>query len=116
MFTEPLVPHIRSRRILPRIAAIVVAWALVGGSVVLACTVPVFRFALERWAADQFLVIVYYSGELSAKQESELTELAEQSTGVGGPLNIEVIRYDIASPPAGKLFDLEAPPAEQSLP
>ena len=116
MFTEPLVPHIRSRRILPGIASIVVAWALVGGSVVLACTVPVFRFALERWAADQFLVVVYYSGQLSAEQDSALTELAERSSGVGGPLNIEVIRYDVASPPARKLFDLGPPPADQPLP
>lgn len=91
-------------------------WAFIGGSVVLACTIPVFRFALERWAADQFLVIVYYSGQLSAEQDSALTELAERSTGVGGPLNIEVIRYDVASPPARKMFDLGPPPADQSLP
>src|SRR6476660_1958319 len=116
MFTEPLVPHIRSRRILPGIASIVVAWAVVGGSVVLACTVPVFRFALERWAADQFLVVVYYSSQLSAEQDSALTELAERSAGVGGPLNIEVIRYDVASPPARNLFDLGSPPADQPLP
>ena len=109
-------PHIRSRCRLPGIAASVIAWALVGGSVALACTIPVFRFALERWAADQFLVIVYYSGQLSAEQDLALTELAERSSGVGGPLNIEIIRYDVASPPTRKLFDLGSPPADQPLP
>lgn len=108
-------PHIRSRRRLPGITALVAAWAVVGGSVAVACTIPVFRFALERWAADQFLVIVYYSGQLSAEQDSALTELAEQASGVGGPLNIEVVRYDVAASPARKLFDI-GPPADQALP
>jgi hypothetical protein len=110
------VPHIRPRRTFTRIASIVVAWVLVGGAVAWACTIPVFRFALERWAADQFLVIVYSNGELSAEQDLALTELAERSSGVGGPLNIEVVRYDVASPPARQIFDLEAPPADQPLP
>jgi hypothetical protein len=109
--------RIRSRRLLPVISAIlVIGSSLIGGSIASACTVPVFRFALERWAADKYLVIVYYNGHLTAEQNSAVSHLVEQSSAAGGPLNIEVIRYDVASPPPGKLFDIEPPSADQSLP
>lgn len=109
--------RIRIRRLLPVISTIVVIGStLIGGSIASACTVPVFRFALERWAADRYLVIVYSNGHLTAEQNSALSQLAEQSSAAGGPLNIEVIRYDVASPPPGKLFDIEPPAADQALP
>lgn len=34
-------------------------------STLLACSVPVFRYALEHWAADPFQVLVYHRGPLS---------------------------------------------------
>jgi hypothetical protein len=83
---EPLVLRIRFQRLLPVISAIlVIGLSLIGGSIASACTVPVFRFALERWAADRYLVIVYYNGHLTAEQDSALSQLAEQSSAAGGP-------------------------------
>ena len=29
-----------------------------------ACNVPVFRYALERWAADHFEVVIFHRGPL----------------------------------------------------
>jgi hypothetical protein len=114
---EPLVLQIRFPRLLPVVSAFVVlGMSFNGGSIASACTVPVFRFALERWAADRYLVIVYYNGHLTAEQNSAFGQLVEQSSVAGGPLNIETIRYDVASPPPGKLFDIEPPSADQSLP
>ncbi len=106
---------VRSSRVLQRLAAFAIGWAMLAGSVALACTIPVFRFALERWAADKFLVVVYSQGDLMPEQQHALTELAERSTDVGGPLSIEIFRYNLAAPPE-KRFDLQPPPADQPLP
>ena len=40
---------------------------LVGVS--LACSTPVFRYAIERWEADSYRLIVFTDGELSTEQE-----------------------------------------------
>ena len=45
------------------------SWALIGGSLACACTIPVFRYALERWESDHFLVIVYHDGQLTTEQD-----------------------------------------------
>ena len=37
------------------------------GASAFACKVPVFRYALERWAADPFEVLVYHRGPLPAE-------------------------------------------------
>ena len=33
-----------------------------------ACSIPVFRYALERWDSDRFQVIIYHDGALSPEQ------------------------------------------------
>jgi hypothetical protein len=40
-----------------------------------ACSVPVFRYALERWRADPYEVLVYYRGALTAEHEQLLDRL-----------------------------------------
>jgi hypothetical protein len=109
------VTFFRSNRVMQRLATFAIGWAILAGSVALACTIPVFRFALERWAADSFLVVVYSQGDLTSEQQHALAELAERSTDVGGTLNIEIFRYNLAAPPE-KRYDLQPPPADQSLP
>jgi hypothetical protein len=98
-------------------ATMLAAWALIGGSLACACTIPVFRYALERWESDRFLVIVYHDGQLTAEQDSAITELAKRSSAAGGPLNIEVIRFDVTSPAdeTARLPDLQ-PPSNRPLP
>lgn len=106
----------RSRRSpLSLAAATFVAFVALGGSLAWACTIPVFRYALERWESDRFLVIVYHDGQLTEQQESEVKELTQRSSASGGPLNIEVIRCDVkaASPP--QVLDVQ-PPADRPLP
>ncbi len=91
-------------------------WLTIGASLACACTIPVFRYALERWESDRFLVIVYCDSQLTEEQNSAITELAQRSSVLGGPLNIEVIRYDLASPAPLKLLDVQRPPVNQPLP
>jgi len=56
-------------RILLMIATLALA------SVVHACDVPVFRYALERWHSDPFQLVVFHQGTLEAGLDAELRKL-----------------------------------------
>lgn len=62
-----------------------------------ACNVPVFRYALERWPADNYYVTVFYDGSLSA-QDREIVDWLENSSARVIPYsNFVVQSYDINS-------------------
>lgn len=52
---------------------------LVSASVVEACNIPVFRYALERWRPDECEVVVFHHGGLTDDQEALLAESLPQS-------------------------------------
>jgi hypothetical protein len=52
-----------------------------------ACQVPVFRYALERWAADAYGLAVFHNGPLSKEQQDIVA-------GVGYDVNLEVFTID----------------------
>lgn len=60
-----------------------------------ACSVPVFRYALERWPADLFEVDVFYRGELTKEQQALVSKLEDQSQINGGAVNWEVIHCNL---------------------
>lgn len=63
-----------------RLAALVIAWGTVVFCVLtpaIACDVPVFRYALERWKPDVYELLVVHSGSLTADQLSALDQLSE---------------------------------------
>ena len=62
------------------------------GSAVQACNVPVFRYALERWPAEPFHVVIFYRGTLEAEQQT-LTYSLEKTQFA----NIEVTTLDLDS-------------------
>lgn len=68
-------------------------FAVLVGSAVFACQVPVFRYALERWPADNFEVLVLHSGELSGPAELQLKSLQE-STDL--PANFDLRAVDLS--------------------
>ena len=41
-----------------------------------ACSVPVFRYALERWPVDPYEVIVFHRGDLTAEQKAVVDSLS----------------------------------------
>ncbi len=69
----------------------------------LACSVPVFRYALEHWPADPFQVLVFHRGALSAELEQALaaTEASE-----GARPNVRVRRIDLDDNPPAELMRL----------
>lgn len=71
--------------------AFVVFLSLFGGGVLLACQVPVFRYALERWPSDVYeLVCVPAQGGLAADEEAALKALRDAALDKDFPANIRI--------------------------
>ena len=56
-------------------------------SVAIACNVPVFRYALERWPADPYEVVVLHDGPLDADDQAHLETLRRASRQAEGKVN-----------------------------
>lgn len=85
--------------------------AVGAANTVLACNVPVFRYALERWQADSYEVTLYHRGSLPAAEQataSALRDAANQyaanfsftDVDVSGPTNIPLPWLTAAFPAA----------------
>ncbi len=72
----------------------------------ISCNVPVFRYALERWPADLYEVVVYHRGPLSEKDAPVLDRLEKSSSKSVSYANFRVISADLSS---------DIPPELQSL-
>ena len=53
-----------------------------------ACSVPVFRYALEKWPADAYQAAVFHRGPLTAAQHALVQELSLE--GLAGKLHVNV--------------------------
>jgi hypothetical protein len=89
----------------PMRLAVFTAWLLAGGGMVPpagACTVPVFRYALERWEPELYPAYVFHRGALTPEQEQRLRQLTHTPEGLDRPLNLEIERVDLGQtqPPA----------------
>lgn len=60
-----------------------------------ACSVPVFRYALERWTPDLFEVSVFYRGILDEADARRLDQLEDLAIHNGGRVNWEVVRCNL---------------------
>jgi hypothetical protein len=57
-----------------------------------ACSIPVFRYALERWPADLFVATVDVPADAAAATKDALNWLEDRAQPNGGPLNLAVER------------------------
>jgi hypothetical protein len=83
------------------------AWAAAFGGALLvcllagqtaACSIPVFRYALERWPADLFVATVDVGGEATAATKAAVHWLEDQARPNGGSLNLVVERQEVSGP------------------
>lgn len=66
------------------------ALAVLGGAVTAwACSVPVFRYALERWAPDPYQAVVFHRGPLTDAQKAAVASLSPD--GLAGELHANLI-------------------------
>src|SRR6056297_327420 len=75
--------------------AIAVAWC--GISVATACNIPVFRYALERWKPDSWVLIVFHDQQFSAEQEQVIQRLRDRSDPEESSANIDLHVVDVVA-------------------
>jgi len=66
------------------------------------CNIPVFRYALERWAAAPYEVVAFHRGPLGDEGKAALNVLRE------GGANVAVDRIDVSEPVPQKWNDILA--------
>ena len=88
--------------------------SLVSATVTNACSVPVFRYALERWQPDTFQALVLHRGSLSDEQK-KLIDAFERSEGKNRA-NVELVTVDLDAAPPPELLSLLEKQKETELP
>lgn len=81
-----------NRRVLGGLIAAVLVTSAVSAW---ACSVPVFRYALERWTSDTYHVIVFYRGELTEEQQRAVDALRPEGLAGEKFANVQVHAFDI---------------------
>ncbi len=78
------------------ITILMVLFVLVPSSA-FACSTPVFRYALERWAADYYEALLIHRGPLNQDEKQLLDKLRQEGSEAEAFLNLRVLEMDIAS-------------------
>ena len=81
-----------SRRILPGLCA---AGLVLFATAVWACSVPVFRYALERWSSDTYEVFIFYRGELSETDKAVVESLGQNGLAGGKSANVRAHAFNV---------------------
>ena len=82
-------------RIYPRRTSLRILFLLLlSASSCLACSVPVFRYALENWEPDRLTVAILHRGAM-AKDQSALLEKLEASTEAEAAVNLQTHPIDV---------------------
>src|SRR6267142_2648873 len=77
--------------------ALVVALVMLCAPVICgACSVPVFRYALERWPADRFEGVLFVNGKLSEGQDEVLASIVRAADAPAAGLNLEMVKVDVS--------------------
>jgi len=80
------------------------------------CSVPVFRYALERWKPDPYKGIFIYRNEISKKDQALLEQLKQVSSNPDYPLNLWIQEVDADTFPEEKLKELLKGSIHDTLP
>ncbi|MCH2212019.1 MAG: hypothetical protein MK110_12005 [Fuerstiella sp.] len=60
-----------------------------------ACSIPVFRYALENWQPDPYVAIVLHRGELTTEQQQTVQELRSNDAAQSGAPHLIVRTIDL---------------------
>ena len=71
-----------------------------------ACSVPVFRYALERWQADPYEVFVFHRGPLTAPQQAQVDRLTREGEAGKTFANVRLTTCDLDNDPDPDLLQL----------
>jgi len=71
-----------------------------------ACSVPVFRYAMERWPADYYEAVLIHRGQLTEDEKQLLNELRQEDSETDDFLNLHIMELDIATTTEEKVKSL----------
>jgi hypothetical protein len=80
------------------------------------CSVPVFRYALERWKPDPYKGIFIYRGKLSTQDKVLLQQLEKITQNTENPFNLRVRPVEVEAFGEEKLIGLLKSPIPGKLP
>jgi hypothetical protein len=80
------------------------------------CSVPVFRYALERWRPDAYKAICIYRDSLTTRDGALLQQLKEASSDSDVPLNLLIREVEIGAFSEARLQGLLKGPIPKQLP
>jgi hypothetical protein len=87
------------------LTAFLSAWLALGPAL-LACTVPVFRYALERWHPDAYRVLIFHRGTLAEGGQAVVDWLRKVGAGEGERHGLEVVTVDLDAAPDEAALEL----------
>lgn len=82
-----------------------------------ACTIPMYRYALERWGTDFYRVVFFYENELPKGISETLSPLVNASVAIYGevPADVNVEPQDVKANMSLRFVDLANDPDPQML-
>ncbi len=98
------------------ITPLTVVGVLMTSTLIWACSVPVFRYALERWPADKYSVVVFYRGELNPVQQKIVSQFNQAGAIGQQSANVELRLIDLDSKPAPEDVALWKKQKSETLP
>ena len=81
-----------------------------------ACSVPVFRYALERWPADPYEVLVFHRGPLSPEQQEIVSLLSSEGQAGKIHANVNLTAVDLDADPDPQLVSIWQAQESETLP
>ncbi|MGI9469191.1 MAG: hypothetical protein ACR2OA_18880 [Rubripirellula sp.] len=90
----------------PKSTALIWTLCTFAASVALACNVPVFRYALERWPADPYELVVLHEGKLRAEDIAAVDTLRQADMRSDTPANFNVRTIEISAAKDSLLQDI----------
>ena len=90
----------------PKSTALICTFCTFAASVALACNVPVFRYALERWPADPYELVVLHEGKLSAEEVAAVDTLRQTDLRSDTSANFNVRMIEISAVKDSLLEDI----------
>jgi len=83
----------------------------------LACDVPVFRYALERWRSDVYRATIFHRGELAGDDAAAVAALRSRTVREQRTANLDVHLCDVSQPLEPELAELwSQQPQDSALP
>ena len=86
------------------------AWPAAG------CSVPVFRYAIERWEPSVYEAVVFHRGPLEAPRKALVDRLRGHAFSNQPPANLNVATVDLAARVTPDLLELWKPYQNQPTP